>query len=204
MVVIALALPIILWAAGRLIFHEPLQPSISAYYCTGMRDWFCGLLFAIGIGLYLYKGFTDEENIVLNISGALALCIAIFPYTWRPLVGPVTPHGICAVLFFAGIAWVCWRRALDTLVLIKDEKVKQVFARRYKRIAIALAVSPLAAVVFNTLGDYGAIIFWIEVFAIYVFAFYWWTKSRELKQTRALQLAIKGGPDAKDLIDVLK
>jgi len=204
MVVIAFALPVILWAGARVFFDTGLQSSISAYYDTGMRDWFCGILFATGICLYLYKGFTDEENIVLNISGVLALGVAVFPYTWRPFGGSLTPHGVCAVLFFVGIASVCWRRAADTLVLINDETVKQGFARKYKMIAAALAVSPLAAVAVNALGGYDALIFWIEVIGIYIFAYYWWTKGSELKQTRALQLVIEKRPDAKPLFEAVK
>ena len=62
MAVIAMAFPILLWVGGLLQGLE-LQPSMSDYYHAGspaglMRDWFVGLLFAVGVFLYLYKGFT--------------------------------------------------------------------------------------------------------------------------------------------------
>ena len=34
---------------------------MSAYYATGIRDWFVGVLFAVAACLYLYKGLTDKE-----------------------------------------------------------------------------------------------------------------------------------------------
>jgi hypothetical protein len=52
------------------------------YYALGsdgylMRDWFVGLLFAVGNFLYLYKGFGRAEDWALNIGGVLALGVAM-------------------------------------------------------------------------------------------------------------------------------
>ena len=79
--VAAFLFPLILWFGGRFLADVPLQPSISAYYYTPMRDIFVGILFAIGSFLYLYKGFSRQENYALNCAGLLALGIAVFPET---------------------------------------------------------------------------------------------------------------------------
>ena len=72
-IVIASALlPIVLFFGGWLRGGLELQPSISDYYFAGggvMRDWFVGTLCAVGVFLYLYKGFSDRENVALNIAG---------------------------------------------------------------------------------------------------------------------------------------
>ncbi len=199
LVLISIALPI-----GLALFGKELQPSISAYYDTALRNLFVGFLFAVGVCLYLYKGFTDRENIVLNVAGALALGVAIFPHTWEPF-GFVTPHGICAVLFFAGVAWVCWRCAGDTLVLLgaDHEPLKRKYERQYRGIAIALALSPLLAVAYNFLIGGGILVFLIETFAIWVFAYYWGKKGEELIQTRVLQRAIQLDPELEPLAETL-
>ncbi len=180
MVIIAIALPIVLAAVGYLLFHVSLRESLSAYYCTPMRDYFVGTLVAIGVCLYLYKGFSDEENIALNCSGALALGIAFFPLNWNPWNDRLTPHGICAVLFFVGIAWVSLRCARQTVALIRDVAVKAAFERKYKLIGYAMVASPVIAYLINAFTKFR---FWAEVVAILVFAYYWFTKSRELVQT---------------------
>jgi hypothetical protein len=71
-------LPIVLlvggWAVG-----VSWQESISHYYHTTLRDVFVGSLCGIGAFLYLYKGFSREENIALNISGIALVCVGLFP-----------------------------------------------------------------------------------------------------------------------------
>ena len=65
--VIAFAFPILLWLGGRVI-GLPLQDSMSAYYHAfaadgqSMRNWFVGILFAVGVILYLYQGYSYREN----------------------------------------------------------------------------------------------------------------------------------------------
>src|SRR5690349_1291230 len=88
--IVGILFPLILWLGGRLHVGLCLQGSMSAYYhATGvaghsMRDWFVGLLFAVGIFLVLYKGYSHAENWALNIAGILALGVAVFPMHWEP------------------------------------------------------------------------------------------------------------------------
>lgn len=194
MVVIAIGSPLILAGLGYLLFQSELQDSLSAYYGTGMRDFFVGALCATGACLYLYKGFSTEENIVLNCAGTLAVGTALFPWTWNPWGERVTPHGICAVLFFLGIAWVCLRCAKDTLRLVTDEGVRTSFERKYKVIGSAMAASPVIAYLVNVFlpEPYRGYTFWAEVAAIAVFAAYWVTKSLELARTSAEERVVKG------------
>src|SRR5216684_1487516 len=120
--IVAMLFPFILWIGGRLYVGLPLQDSMSAYYHasinqTSMRDWFVGILFAVGIFLNLYKGYSNSENIALNFAGILAVGIAIFPMQWNcgTDCSWFSIHGLCAVLFFFCIAFVCIRCASDTL-----------------------------------------------------------------------------------------
>jgi hypothetical protein len=55
--------PPTLWLGGWFGDQEPLRWSMSSYYYSPvMRDKFAGILCAIGVFLYLYKGFSRQEN----------------------------------------------------------------------------------------------------------------------------------------------
>jgi hypothetical protein len=78
---IAIAFPLILWFGGCLAAHLDLEGSMSAYYHASpksqqaehakppelidpgqgvMRNWFVGLLFALGGILILYKSLSEN------------------------------------------------------------------------------------------------------------------------------------------------
>jgi len=65
---------------------EFTQNSISAFYGAynyAMRDWFVGILWAVGSFLVLYRGFSVAEDWALNIAGLSAILLAINPcYCW--------------------------------------------------------------------------------------------------------------------------
>jgi hypothetical protein len=126
--VMAFAFPLLLWIGGHLIAHLPLAGSMSAYYHASdflhpeqgppgegvMRNEFVGILFAVGVLLFAYQGYSRLEDYALNLAGVLALGIALFPMRWptKPNDSPFSLHGTCAILFFACIVYVCiWRAA---------------------------------------------------------------------------------------------
>lgn len=204
MAFLALTFPIVLYAIGR--FHDiSLQDSMSSYYFalpTGdldqnsfpMRTWFVGFLFAIGAFLYLYKGFSKTENVLLNLAGAFGWGVALFPMPWgcAPNCPGVTAHGTFAVSLFICIALVSLRCAGDTLHLISDTKIRAQFRRQYKSLGLLMIASPLIALALTvTVNDYKKYTFFIEAAGVWAFALYWWRKSEELSQTGAEKLAIR-------------
>jgi hypothetical protein len=202
MVIIAVVFPILLWAGGvrfsALPFWPPLA-SMSAYYDSGMRDWFVGFLFAVAVCLYLYKGLSDKENYLLNSAGVFSVGIAVNPSCWHPEGWPkyLSPHGICAGFFFLMIILDCWLCSGDSFALgLLPATEKRIYAKKYQAIALALILVPTLAFSVNTLVTTGLLgrpfsssLFWIETTAIWVFAFYWHTKSGELE--RAIKDATK-------------
>jgi hypothetical protein len=94
-----------------------LQPSISDYYHTVMRNIFVGILCAVALFLFTYHGFDDRDKISAKIAAIMALGIAFFPTGFDGLVKgctiePVfelswasTVHIICAATFFAILAY---------------------------------------------------------------------------------------------------
>ena len=78
MALLAFAFPLVLWLGGSWMGIH-IRESLSAYYHTEMRDAFVGILFAIGLCLLLYKGFSRREDWLLNTAGVLAMAIALIP-----------------------------------------------------------------------------------------------------------------------------
>src|SRR5262245_34820054 len=85
--VIAVAFPILLLGIGRFYSIDP-QSSMSDYYFAFSpensnlrvfpgRVLFVGILFALGVALYLYKGLTTFENVMLNFAGLFAIVAAL-------------------------------------------------------------------------------------------------------------------------------
>ena len=207
--VIGFLLPIVLYAGGRIGSGVCLQDSLSAYYFATPhgkeRDWFVGSLFAVGVLLLTYKGYTRKEDWLLNIAGLLCAGIALFPMTWHESsfrlcdgthASPGTlptqlfnPHGFFAVGFFACIAFVCWFCADSTLSLLDvipgriDRK--KLLQRVYKAIAMAMVISIATAYFYHTWRHDSRRTFAVEVVGIMSFVLYWVVKSWEMSQTQA-------------------
>jgi hypothetical protein len=61
-----------------------VQPSISSYYYTNLREIFTGVLCAVGLFLIRYTGtksssFWKNDSLLTNIAGYMAFGIALFP-----------------------------------------------------------------------------------------------------------------------------
>jgi hypothetical protein len=154
-----------------------------------LRDEFVGLLFAIGAVLYVNKGHTDKENILLNLAGVFACGIALFPMPWKcEPKGPFTPHGTFAILFFISI---------DTVGYLPKDK-RMFYYRWYYALAAVMVASPLLAWAANeSLLGKKSYTFGIEFFGIYAFGTYWVVKTREIKEIQRHQSVVKVPMSAK-------
>ncbi len=83
--VLGVGLPVILVLLSLIpFFKTQVQPSISHYYHTNLRDLFTGVLCAVGLFLLRYKGhknklFWKNDSLLTNISGCMAFGVALFP-----------------------------------------------------------------------------------------------------------------------------
>lgn len=211
--VLAFAMPLLLYFYGKFRHGLDLQPSMSAYFWAAakdqcatfpMRTIFVGFLFAIGLGLYMYKGLTTLENWLLNGAALCAALVAVYPErlalteaasdpriaqlfdscpavkAWAAL--PSVPiHYTAAVILFvllAIVAWVCAEKSLDYL---PPDQSRAKFRRMYKSIAIAMIAFPIAGfVVAYLFGIASRAVFVIEALGVWTFGTYWAVKSREL------------------------
>jgi hypothetical protein len=194
-VLLAFALPLVFLVYSLISFGGLLEGSMSAFYGGVMRDWFVGMLWAIGFFLINYKGFSVLEDWLLNFAGGFAVLTAMTPCNcWgdESLTKSVA-HTVFAVSFFICMAAVCLFCARDTIPLLPEQTDRDRFTRAYMTIAVLLALSPLAAVAtayFARAGD--SRVFFIEWFAVWVFGAYWAVKSAEFKITSAERRALYG------------
>jgi hypothetical protein len=107
MAIVAILLPIVFLVSAN---WYGMQDSISAFYHTSMRNVFVGAIFAIGMCLYVYKGYNSLENNCLTIAGLFLFGVALAP-TAAPPESPnwdlPIVHNVCAIAFFSLIAVVC-------------------------------------------------------------------------------------------------
>lgn len=155
-----------------------------------MRNWFVGLLFAVGTLLFVNQGHSRKEDLALNLAGLLAIGIALFPTRWDCFHHSFSLHGFCAVTFFLCIAFVSAICSRDTIALIKDAKVRARYRRTYNGLSMVMVVSPIAAYAFNFITSQRSPVYWAELFGIYAFAAYWCVKTKEMS-----------GPDIKRIIE---
>ncbi|MDB5671690.1 MAG: putative rane protein [Alphaproteobacteria bacterium] len=190
--VAAFAFPIVLWLGAD---PSHLQPSISAYYHyspTGiaygggaMRDVFVGVLWAVGLALFFYKGYSAKEDWALNVAGIAAAGIACFPMDWPTGVGSWTDrvHYTSAATFFLATGFVCLFCAGDTLVALRDAEKARRFQRVYRLLGIAMVAVPLAVLALHLLFERSGeshVTLAIEVAGMWIFASFWLVKSREI------------------------
>jgi hypothetical protein len=220
---IGILFPIWLWGVGGMVYHLPLADSMSAYYhattwcmdprlhndasqCVGhvliagagpMRDWFVGILFAIGVGLALIKGFSVWEDWMLTIAGALAVVVATNPMPWLP--GGNTGwdvHYIAAITFFVLIGltiWFCSGKTLQYMPPIPNRaKWISFFRNVYYALAIAMPGSAGLAFLGHQYWHWIQAIFWAEAFGVVTFGVYWLMKTWELSKSDVECRAMRG------------
>src|SRR5258708_32222634 len=108
-VVLSAALPVSLYAYSWYADHGLAEHSMSAFYGAhdgAMRNWFVGVLCAIGAFLILYRGFSTAENWLLNLAGGFSGPTAETPGNcWCDLVGGAKkPPLIVSGSFFSFMA----------------------------------------------------------------------------------------------------
>ncbi len=107
---LGIALPLVLVCFSFIpFFKTELQPSISHYYYTNLRELFTGTLFAVGLFLIRYKGhvnrsFFRNDSLLTNLAGIMAFGAALVPTApeYR-----VDPEKLFTLIPYPG-EWLSW------------------------------------------------------------------------------------------------
>jgi len=112
---IGMALPFVLIIGLWLWPSHDVLASISGYYYSPLRGVFVGSMCAVGVFLLSYSGTEFFEDLISDIAGVAAICVALFPTTPPPPVSGTqhviaTVHAVCALVFFGMLALFCLLR----------------------------------------------------------------------------------------------
>lgn len=193
---------------GAWVFWDctTVQPSISHYYYTNMREVFVGILCSVALFLFTYTGPTKVDGWVSNAAGVFGLGVALFPttvlceegigtgascYPCQQAVGSLTRipyhaqlHLVSAALFFAILA-------LMSIFLFRlSDPQKGCTPQKRKRNAVYLVcgvvmlVSVAAAGLYLRLsgneGERTTVVLWLETTALIAFGVSWLTKGEAI------------------------
>jgi hypothetical protein len=181
--IIGLALPVALLAGKPLLDGGGMQGSISAYYYTGMRNYFVGTLCALAVFLFSYK-YAPRDNFLSTLASVFALGVVFFPTTpsgedttWTGRV-----HVASAISFFlilAVIAYFVFTR--PPLPKEQLEPRKRTRNKIYRICGVTIVVCLLLAPVLDLIlsdavRDQIHPLFWLESIAVWAFSTSWLIK----------------------------
>jgi hypothetical protein len=164
--------------------------SVSAYYYTGAVAAFLGMLVALALFLFTYRGYANEyhwaDRWAAKTAAVAALVIAFFPTRapvgvpalawWTPTTGVL--HHVAAIVLFAMFAIF----ALWLFRLTADGEQPPADKRWRNRVYLVCGIVIVACIAwagFNALN--GRPIFWPESVALIAFAVSWLVKGHALR-----------------------
>jgi hypothetical protein len=162
-----------------------LLDSVSAYYYTGSVAVFVGVLFALSLFLFTYRGYegVSADRIVGRIGGLAAMGVALFPTEapkplpptawWSPKTSAV--HFVSAVVLFGTfILFALW---LFRLSSVPNRRERRFEKRMSDHVYLACGLVMIGAVAWAAVEVFrDAPIFWPETIALEAFAISWLTK----------------------------
>jgi len=181
--ILGVSLPFVL-AIGSFVLGSStgIEASISDYYDTIMRGVFVGILFAIGIFLFSYKGYEKKDNVAGYLACVFAIGVALFPAT----VGAVqTVHFLSAVAMFLTLAYFSYFLFTKS----KDDPPYRPEKRNRNRVYRTCGLIIVASIVLialyimvleGTAIDAYKPVFVLETLALVAFGFSWFVKGATL------------------------
>ncbi|MEE4288455.1 MAG: hypothetical protein V2J14_03720 [Erythrobacter sp.] len=186
---LALLIPIVLPLVGGYEGHF----SISYFYHVPVaRNWFVGLLFAVGVFLILFQGLSRAENLLLSLAGVFLILVALVPtgtdqcneslFSW---------HAAFALAFFACLFVVAIFFSKSRLDYILWPPLRARFKRAYDATGCLMIGLPILAYGVHLVDgrDCGHEIYWIEFAAIAAFSAFWFVKTWEYKRLLGLDFS---------------
>ena len=178
---LGVTLPVLL-IAGCMAFGIPLKSSISAYYASGMRDIFVGILFTVGFFLFAYKGHDDTDDRAGDLACAGALGVALFPATTCRLIVDIAHYASALVLFGALVYFslVLFRKSTSQPDAAKLRRNAVYRACGWIMVACIVAIAVVHLMALHT-TDLKPVL-WLETLLLWAFGFSWFVKGRALRR----------------------
>lgn len=134
---VLLAVLLVLLSCFR-FFNTPVQPSISHYYFTNLKELFTGTLCAVGLFMICYKGHGNtsvwkNDNLLTNLAGIMAMGVALVPTT------PLKDTAVGYTLLPYSLGWLHYAFA-GTLFLVFSLLAINVFTLGQQRDTLPVSV----------------------------------------------------------------
>lgn len=181
---IGIALPFVVSLYAYIFYATDLRHSISAYYHTGSRDIFVGLMFAIAAFMLSYRGPEGTDRKAGLVTCMSAVVLAIVPTDTGASEG-ATGNGMIHIaasfLFFASLIYFCLKLFIKTNTdqpteeKLKRNKIYRSCGYTMAACIILMAILILSDSLYAQLEAYKPI-FWLEALAIEAFGISWITK----------------------------
>lgn len=187
---IGIALPMVLVLGMTVLEGFGIEPSISDYYHTIMRNIFVGSLWAMAVFFLSYKGYERKDDLAGDLACVFAIGVAIFP-TYPPreltavdrVLGAV--HLGCAAALFLVLAYfslVLFRKGSSQMTPRKLQR-NRVYTVAGYTILICIALIGFLWILKPPaeLKNFDPV-FWIEAVALWAFGWSWFTKGEGILQ----------------------
>lgn len=187
--VLGIALPVVLIiGAGVSVKYHAIQRSISMYYHTNMRDFLVGLLCAVALFLFAYRGYNIWDRIAGLAACIFALGVAFFPASADHTFTTIHMiHLIAACSFFLVLSAISLFLFTKTK---KDEiptkqKLKRNFIYRLCGILIFASILLIALYLLFLENAWLSLnklnpAFWLEALALWAFGISWLVKGETI------------------------
>lgn len=196
--ILAILFPVVIVGGSFIIggCDEPLG-NLSTYYHTSMRNLFVGILCAIALFLFAYKGYTRIDSIAGNVACVFALLVAFFPTsTTEPLspciLQPFENKVSSSIHFLSAGGFFLVMSYFSIFLFTKKEprstKMKLKRNRIYRTCGYIMLGCILLMAIFYGLDKYnysGGLkkydpILWLETLALWAFGISWLTKGNTI------------------------
>ena len=179
--IIGLTLPFVLALGKIFLGSSGIQPTISDYYETHMRDVFVGSLCAIGVFLMSYR-YGRVDRIAGRLACVFAIGVALFP-TGSAIRAIHSLHLWCAGLLFLTLAYFSLGLFTKTGGS-KEQRTRQKIQRnRFYYVCgytILACIAGLVCIFLLGVDDRYKPRFWLESIAIIAFGVSWLIKGETI------------------------
>jgi len=183
--ILGVALPFVL-AIGSFVLGSStgIEASISDYYDTIMRGVFVGILFAIGIFLFSYRGYEKKDNVAGYLACVFAIGVALFPATVDSRAVR-TVHFLSAVAMFLTLAYFSYFLFTKSKEDPPYRPEKRHRNRVYRTCGLIIVASIALIALYIMVLEGTAIdaykpVFVLETLALVAFGFSWFVKGATL------------------------
>jgi hypothetical protein len=179
-------------------FKTPIQPTISDYYFSNLREVLTGVLCAVGLFLIRYVGFKSSsfwknDNLLTNIAGYMAFGVAFLPTnpdSWAEKIYTLVPlnlkllgyiHYGFAAVFFLILSLISVK--VFTIGQVKNEDIPiSIFNENhiYKFCGYSIFFLSIMIPIFSCLNLFSYSTLVLEALALISFGISWLVKGRVL------------------------